>query len=512
MTRFLIFLAVCAAAFAQQIDFISQVKNKPVVDVRQYGAKGDGSTNDTAAIQAALNAVSVGGGLVTFPRGGYRFSTLTVPAGVSMEAAGADYPVVLYSTSTSGSAIIHNGSGFMRGFKFTYVSTPNAGQVYINVLGNAAKIIDCTFESYYIAISVGEHPPAALVVGFEATGSIFRNTNKSNLDGSGAIQLLNFSSFKLSRLIMTGPCASAGETCAQPTFGIRIHNGDTGFISDSNITGHGQALLMDVPINLNNYAVSIDNTLFDSSWKVATGTVVASAVINPSGGVYYLRMSNVWFGLSSGDGLYMVPGATGTVDMVDCTACLFLRNQGNGATIGGTSKRWTINGGTASGNGINGIAISGSGTNWKITGLHAGIDHSAGANAQYGINVVGGSSVDYYQIAGNSLSGNTLGPLVDFSSGTHKIIRDNEGIDDAAPVGKNSATTVDISGVGNSNFYIVGTTPITTLSGGWIGRTVKLMKIDAGSVSIGGGGNIPASYTLNQNGSLVLTFDGANWY
>src|SRR2546421_6876298 len=42
-------------------------------NVRDYGAKGDGSTNDTPAIQAAINAASsAGGGVVEFPSGNYK--------------------------------------------------------------------------------------------------------------------------------------------------------------------------------------------------------------------------------------------------------------------------------------------------------------------------------------------------------------------------------------------------------------------------------------------------------
>ena len=55
----LAFLALISlVGWGQQIDWVKQVKNKTVVDVRDYGAKCDGTTDDAAAIQAAFNSVT----------------------------------------------------------------------------------------------------------------------------------------------------------------------------------------------------------------------------------------------------------------------------------------------------------------------------------------------------------------------------------------------------------------------------------------------------------------------
>ncbi len=76
-----------------------------VLDVRAFGAMGDGATLDTAAIRAALGAAAVaGGGEVLFP-GGYRFLTrpFNVTSNVHLNVAGqiafsddpsADWPVI----------------------------------------------------------------------------------------------------------------------------------------------------------------------------------------------------------------------------------------------------------------------------------------------------------------------------------------------------------------------------------------------------------------------------------
>ncbi len=56
-------------------------------DVRKFGAKGDATTDDTAAFQEALDtAGAAGGGVVAAPAGTYRLNgTLSIPAGVTLQ-------------------------------------------------------------------------------------------------------------------------------------------------------------------------------------------------------------------------------------------------------------------------------------------------------------------------------------------------------------------------------------------------------------------------------------------
>ena len=56
------------------------------VDVRTFGAKGDGTTDDTEAFKAAMTAVAAKGGIVSIPVGDYLIKThLEVPPGVTLE-------------------------------------------------------------------------------------------------------------------------------------------------------------------------------------------------------------------------------------------------------------------------------------------------------------------------------------------------------------------------------------------------------------------------------------------
>lgn len=77
-------------------------------DVMSYGAKGDGSTDDTTAIQAAINAAnSAGGGIVFFPKATYIASNLTVHGNTTLQGTGRN-SVIKAKTSTTGSFIALN--------------------------------------------------------------------------------------------------------------------------------------------------------------------------------------------------------------------------------------------------------------------------------------------------------------------------------------------------------------------------------------------------------------------
>jgi parallel beta-helix repeat protein len=91
-------------------DYVSQSSPLPVaivdgsvpVNVRSYGATGDGTTDDRAAILAAIAAVATAGGTVYFPPGDYYTSSaITVSADTGITLLGAGYASSVKSNTAS---------------------------------------------------------------------------------------------------------------------------------------------------------------------------------------------------------------------------------------------------------------------------------------------------------------------------------------------------------------------------------------------------------------------------
>ncbi|MGV8981911.1 glycosyl hydrolase family 28-related protein [Clostridium sp.] len=87
-----IFIIVTTLAFSQTTTIASQIEGLEV-NVKQFGAKGDGHTNDTKAISNAFNSIAKAKTkvIVFFPAGDYLVNTtITVPSGVSITGDSRD--------------------------------------------------------------------------------------------------------------------------------------------------------------------------------------------------------------------------------------------------------------------------------------------------------------------------------------------------------------------------------------------------------------------------------------
>src|SRR3989338_2706003 len=126
-----------------------------VVNVKDYGAVGDGVTDDTEAIQAAFNSFTDKYGTLYFPSGTYKITnTLTLPTnssaenhtGLAIQGVGCfSTSIVNHSTSSNTPALLVNLQGFhCEGIGF-WGSAAATGNNCINIVANGSqcRFINC---------------------------------------------------------------------------------------------------------------------------------------------------------------------------------------------------------------------------------------------------------------------------------------------------------------------------------------------------------------------------------
>jgi hypothetical protein len=125
-------------------------------NVQQYGATGNGSTDDTTAIQNAINALASTGGVVFFPYGTYLISSPLTLSNASIQLRGTGQSSLLQpSSSFSGAQIINITANFcavtdlaMQYANATYSSNPSANGIQIT--GCSSTLLD---RLYFQAIN-----------------------------------------------------------------------------------------------------------------------------------------------------------------------------------------------------------------------------------------------------------------------------------------------------------------------------------------------------------------------
>lgn len=80
--------------------YLNERKNDIAINVKDYSAKGDGVTDDTVAIQAAVTAAN--GGTVLFPKGTFNYTVLTLPVNTILWGAGRENTILNYTGLTKG--------------------------------------------------------------------------------------------------------------------------------------------------------------------------------------------------------------------------------------------------------------------------------------------------------------------------------------------------------------------------------------------------------------------------
>jgi len=97
---------------------VNEIGLSGAIDVRAFGAKGDGVTDDTAAIQAAIaSVVASGGGVIHFPAGTYNTSSQVTITGNNVVLQGdGDSTSIVYVGAAQIAALIYANSDATEGW------------------------------------------------------------------------------------------------------------------------------------------------------------------------------------------------------------------------------------------------------------------------------------------------------------------------------------------------------------------------------------------------------------
>lgn len=215
-----------------------QTKLRESVSVKDFGAVGDGATDDTAAIQSAWNAVKLaGGGSIFLPPGIYLISSAIDITGCSntvFYGAGNDASVIK-STSTTADVFYDSGTSWWRTFRdFSIASsvTRTAGSSF-NLAVERRALFD--------RVRITGHFNGFKLLGFEQTE--LRSCSITNPSGAGtAIQCGVSGAGGQGANLLVNSCFLRGNddvTQNAPTgnYGMLIYDVDAVFAMNTDIGG-----------------------------------------------------------------------------------------------------------------------------------------------------------------------------------------------------------------------------------------------------------------------------------
>ena len=381
---------------------------------QEFGAAGDGYHDDTAAIQAAVNAAGSPSDTVYIPKATYIVSaTINITQPVHILGDGP-LSSIIKTTASKGDVLSVSASGVkIENLQFLS-SVPRTSGSFVNFMPNTSQVTLRDFSMYGAYIGVTDQAGEESRI---QNGTIFGGVSTL---GSAGIVVNGGNDAYITQITMDAPAWS------QPWAGIQILSTGCVNITDCDIVHHTNDLLIN-PVNNAVASVNVANTYFD--------TAANGIFINPSGNGVVLRCRFIgcWTSSHVNSGVTIRADGSSLVDGIEFIGHHCFLNglqyaEPGFAVLAGTGKTLNIrvNGGSFSGNGGSGIEISAGITDFSIIGARMGSGFAVPGNTQWGIQVNPGNSNNYV-IEGNDLRGNGLAGLSDGGTGATKSVINNLG-------------------------------------------------------------------------------------
>lgn len=324
------------------------------ISFKQFGVKGDGTTDDTASINLAL--VGIGTGTLFFPSGTYMTTgNHTLPAGVYIVGSGQLATTISSTSLTADVFLMAASDSGVRDLTITGLVTRTAGRFIATTGGQGGPNIirDITYTNYFIGIQL--------------------NSARTFVDNITAINACSTSSQVISVVNASDIFIRnvSADTSIKPAFGLLVTKASGLWVSDCDfihctvgvaLTPSGSDQIIDCFFS-NVAADSCGN----NAWNLSTsGTAV----------IYSCAFENCW-GASATNYGFVTQGVGGVIDTLYFSNWNCVNNGLEGTYFQSGTRNVTMVGGVVSGNSLtsgtsNGIRIGPNLNGFSIVGMKVG--------------------------------------------------------------------------------------------------------------------------------------------
>lgn len=387
-----------------------------------FGAKGDGSADDTAAIQAAISATT---GKLFFPPGTYKVTSGLSWTKSNLWLVGAGEGATTISGTFAAGDIIAIGDGT--------ANPNNSGVACLSITSTVAKTGGAAIKARNGHNLRFDHLrlDSNLYVGFDFEGGAQQFLYYlSNFEiNSGAQGILVGSDGTLVQDLWISNGIISGAT----SDGILLKNVSGYYFDAIDLLGCGHGLSTYPDTGKQVVAGICSRLICDSSKQNGFNILTNGGLVADSTFENCWASSNGASNTSTSDnnGLAINPG-TGTIDGISFPNLRATNNKGAGILHGGGSHVSFANpqifcNSTVGSGSRSGMEISAGVSHWSVKGGSIGIGGLFSTNNQkYGISVATGAS-DFYTIEGVDVTGNVTGGISDGGTGSTKYIHHNPG-------------------------------------------------------------------------------------
>lgn len=362
-----------------------------------FGAVGDDSADDTAAIDSAFAAAKLSGTPVVFPPGIYRVTNLAPTGGFVIFGSGAGISVIK-TTSPTGDVVTfdHGVSIHDMGFK-SAVSRTSGATILFDTAANDSKLSSFFISGHFIGIEIRTAVTVRIRDGYLRDAST----------GVGSCGIL----FTAGNDHYVDRVSMDGSVLAMPESGIRVESVGCLNLTNCDIIRQGFDLWIRGGFSIRATACQFDT---------ATRGVFIQPVIAPVGRVVFV---SCWSSSHTGNGFLATNGAAGGIGSLQIIGHQAILNGNNGLAVtgGAAVTNVSVQGGLFSGNHSTGIYAGPGVSRLGICGANCGdVPGQLAGNSQWGIFIDTGSG-DYIRVVNNDALNNVAGGIHIGAAGTHIV-------------------------------------------------------------------------------------------